>query len=1308
MILTDVIAISGLALRSDQDPRHIVAGEDTCVWYGQCDKSDESHILNCFYNGPPKPFDPSAIDTLKENCPELVDASGKALTCCDLDQVNSFAASVAIAKTLLARCPSCWHNFRNYLCTMTCGTQQSRYLYAQKTKKGDKEHKDQKAIVELEYLVSEQYTESFFDSCKDVSNPLMGNKALDMLCGPWGAALCTGDRWLTYMGDVSNGFAPFLVNVTYWKEKTVNEHGKTFYPQNYPIAKCSQQIDNQSACSCVDCEESCPVPPPYPPEPQQFKIFGYDGVLEISVLVFVAFSLPFIVISFFVFKRMEKNRARIADKADTTTVTSELPINNVDEMVGCYTRFGAAFESSIHRFFTSWGKFCATHTFLVLFCGLAVAAALTSGVIYFKVITDPIELWAMPTSRARVERKYFDKHFEPFYRTEQLIITPTDDSKFIPPGKDTSYGPVFRLNFLLQILDLQLKIEGLTAEWDNETVTLKDICFAPLSPDNNECTVQSVPNYFQNNQTLMEKPNYLDVLRDCFRNPTSPTCLGTYGGPVFPYVALGGFEGKDYFNATAMVLTFLNNNYYNSSQKLGKAMAWEKVYVQFMKDYKNPNMTIAFTSEAYELDRESKSDVSTILISYLIMFAYISIALGQANHFNRLLIDSKITLGISGVLIVLLSVGASIGFFGYVGLAGTLIIIEVIPFLVLAVGVDNIFILVQTFQRDQRQPTESREEQIGRIVGEVAPSMFLSSFSESCCFFLGGLSAMPAVKTFALYAGLALFIDFVLQITCFVSLLSMDIRRQENNRLDICCCIKSSKTDASDHSESLLFKIFKNVYAPFLLKPAVRVGVIVIFFGWLCSSAAVISKIEIGLDQELSMPEDSFVLNYFESLKKYLAVGPPVYFVVEGGYNYSWYNAQDQLCSGLGCGVDSLLMEIRFAAKQSKKTYIAQESQSWLDSYEAWGTEGDCCWQKTPTGGGYCPEKKSPPCYACNIQTELHNNATRIRSDNFEKYLPIYLEENPPKDADAKCIGGHAAFASGVELLDDKTEIGATYFMTYHTILKSSKDYFSALKWARYLAERITTTINKNLDKGNDTKTYSVFPYSVFYVFYEQYLTMWEDTLQNLAISIGAIFIVSFVLLGFDIFSALIIIATISMIIMNLMGLMYWWHIQLNAVSLVNLVMAVGIAVEFCSHITRAYAVSVQDSRLLRTKESIVNMGSSVLSGITLTKFGGIIVLAFAKSQIFRTGAAAQGAMEAGGATAVNANFDDFLQTGRTGRRNAMPHIMTEGAAVGTGDLPCEMGKLSCSDSSSGTGEASGSTQTGSMPANGEAETPQA
>ena len=61
-------------------------------------------------------------------------------------------------------------------------------------------------------------------------------------------------------------------------------------------------------------------------------------------------------------------------------------------------------------------------------------------------------------------------------------------------------------------------------------------------------------------------------------------------------------------------------------------------------------------------------------------------------------------------MIVLLSVAASIGIFGFIGVSATLIIFEIIPFLVLAVGVDNIFILVQTYQRDIRKPSETLPE----------------------------------------------------------------------------------------------------------------------------------------------------------------------------------------------------------------------------------------------------------------------------------------------------------------------------------------------------------------------------------------------------------------------------------------------------------------------------------------------------------------------------------------------------------------------------------------------------------------------
>lgn len=49
-----------------------------------------------------------------------------------------------------------------------------------------------------------------------------------------------------------------------------------------------------------------------------------------------------------------------------------------------------------------------------------------------------------------------------------------------------------------------------------------------------------------------------------------------------------------------------------------------------------------------------------------------------------------------------------------------------------------------------------------------------------------------------------------------------------------------------------------------LLSRIARPVVVVVFVGWLFSSIAVLPMIEIGLDQELSMPEDSYLQKYFE------------------------------------------------------------------------------------------------------------------------------------------------------------------------------------------------------------------------------------------------------------------------------------------------------------------------------------------------------------------------------------------------------------------------------------------------------------
>ncbi|XP_053981855.1 NPC intracellular cholesterol transporter 1 isoform X2 [Hylaeus volcanicus] len=1238
-----------------------------CIWHGECYTDPFMHKKNCPYNGPAKPLDFEGQKLLAKNCPHLFKDSGDGIkTCCDTNQLKTMDFNVKLASNFLSRCPSCFDNLVKHFCEFTCSTEQSTFINVTEIlKEGSTEY-----INKIDVYITNKYLEGTFYSCNKVSVPSTGQLAMDLMCGEWGASRCTPLKWYHYMGDAeSNSYVPF--QITY---KNTDEPVGPFTPVDPTVTPCSKALNkNTPACSCVDCEASCPVPPPLPPLPEPFTILNYDGYSVVMLIIFLCGSSLFL-LSIVCFSNRQQivargeevgrqvgrrlaaglhhpgDGARIALAADQedsplqSKRSNDLPSGFDDEQRSTFIeRLGAGTDKLLAEFFCWWGTGCASRPWLVLFAGFLFIVTLGHGIKYIHVTTDPVELWAAPQSRSRVEKEYFDQHFEPFYRTEQIIITSVGLPNIVHNTSNgpITFGPVFNDSFLLAVYELQ---EGIKQIVTPNNYTLANICFAPLTspftgpPTVSQCVIQSIWGYWQDsianfNSTNDEDNytiNYLDHFRVCSQNAYNPECLAPYGGPIEPAIAVGGFlkPGQDLHNppyekATAVILTVLVNNYHDKS-KLHPAMEWEQSYVEFMKNWtatKKPAfMDIAFTSERSiedELNRESQSDVLTILVSYIIMFAYIAISLGQLKTCSRLLIDSKITLGLGGVVIVLASVVCSVGLFGFIGIPATLIIIEVIPFLVLAVGVDNIFILVQTHQREGRQPNESIPEHIGRTLGHVGPSMLLTSVSESCCFFLGGLSDMPAVRAFALYAGMALLVDFLLQITCFVSLLALDTVRQNSNRLDVCCFIHGSKKDSGEEVvNGILYKIFKVVYVPLLMKKWSRAIVMVVFFGWLCSSIAVVPHIEIGLDQELSMPEDSFVLKYFKYLNSYLSIGPPMYFVVKDGLNYSDPRAQNLVCGGQYCNSDSVSTQIFIASKQLNRTYIAKPASSWVDDYIDWTDLSSCC-KYFVSNNSFCPHTAfSSQCETCKINHD-HGRPTPM---DFEKYVSFFLQDNPD-DTCAKA--GHAAYGHGVNYATDPktglSKVGASYFMTYHTILKSSADYYESMRAARAVSANLTNMINTNLrSMGDNSTNVEVFPYSVFYVFYEQYLTMWPDTLYSIGISLLAIFVVTFLLMGLDIFSSVVVIITITMIVVNIGGLMYWWHITLNAVSLVNLVMAVGIAVEFCSHLVHSFSVSVKATRVDRVADALTNMGSSIFSGITLTKFGGIVVLGFAKSQIFQ------------------------------------------------------------------------------------------
>lgn len=88
-----------------------------------------------------------------------------------------------------------------------------------------------------------------------------------------------------------------------------------------------------------------------------------------------------------------------------------------------------------------------------------------------------------------------------------------------------------------------------------------------------------------------------------------------------------------------------------------------------------------------------------------------------------------------------------------------------------------------------------------------------------------------------------------------------------------------------------------------------------------------------------------------------------------------------------------------------------------------------------------------------------------MRGELFEKYLDFFLTDNPFVDCPK---AGHAAYGQGVAYLKDektgRSVATSSYFMSYHSILKTSRDYIDAMEEARLVGENITKTLNSGID----------------------------------------------------------------------------------------------------------------------------------------------------------------------------------------------------------------------------------------------------
>lgn len=230
--------------------------------------------------------------------------------------------------------------------------------------------------------------------------------------------------------------------------------------------------------------------------------------------------------------------------------------------------------------------------------------------------------------------------------------------------------------------------------------------------------------------------------------------------------------------------------------------------------------------------------------------------------------------------------------------------------------------------------------------------------------------------------------------------------------------------------------------------------------------------------------------------------------------------------------------------------------------------------------------------------------------EEFLKYLQEWLTFPSNEDC---AIGGLEAYSSAISF-NSFGDIEASHFRSSHSPLKSQADFINSF----YAAHRIADDITQRTGV-------SVFPYSIHYVFFDQYAHIIAITQEVLGLGLGAVLLITAFFLG-SWRTGIIVTGVVALIVTNVMGVMGLWGINLNAISLVNLVISLGIAVEFCAHVARAFMsaetgipvdqLSKQKERDERIWTALVDVGPSVLSGITFTKLIGISVMAFTRSKI--------------------------------------------------------------------------------------------
>uniref|UniRef100_A0AAX7U1H3 SSD domain-containing protein n=1 Tax=Astatotilapia calliptera TaxID=8154 RepID=A0AAX7U1H3_ASTCA len=669
--------------------------------------------------------------------------------------------------------------------------------------------------------------------------------------------------------------------------------------------------------------------------------------------------------------------------------------------------------------------------------------------------------------------------------------------------------------------------------------------------------------------------------------------------------------------------------------------AWQRRYseVRHSVSANSSQKVLSFTTTTLEDILKSFSDISVIRVAsgYLLMLAYACLTMLRWDCAK-----SQGAVGLAGVLLVTLSVAAGLGLCSLLGISFNAATTQVLPFLALGVGVDDVFLLAHAFSETGQNKRIPFEDRTGECLKRTGASVALTSISNVTAFFMAALIPIPALRAFSLQAAVVVVFNFAMVLLIFPAILSMDLYRREDRRFDIFCCFyrcAHTKTLVSFQNNSSTRDLLSQIgeaslglrclkppcsrwtlasfaekhYAPFLLQPTTKVVVIVLFLCLLGVSLYGTTQVRDGLELTDIVPRETSEYDFLGAQFKFFSFYNM--YVVTQRADY----AQNQ---PLLHQLHQRFHTIRYVLKEEN----GQLPRMWLHYFRDWLQGLQQAFDKDWEAGRITHNNyrngsdDGVLAYKLLVQTGRRdkpinfNLLTRqrlvdadgiINPGAFYIYLTAWVSNDPVAYAASQAnIRPHPP-----EWLHDHTDsmpetrlsipaaepIEYAQFPFYLNGLRETPQFVEAIESVRAICSNYSRQGLPSYPNG--------YPF----LFWEQYVSLRHWLLLSISVVLACTFLVCALFL-LNPWTAGIIVLVLSLMTVELFGFMGLMEIKLSAVPVVILIASVGIGVEFTVHVALAFLTAIGD-RHKRAVLALEHMFAPVLDGAFST-FLGVLMLA--------------------------------------------------------------------------------------------------